>query len=193
MTTPYPSGSDKSDWRLWARATRDTLSSSAAGEAVLAGLRADPGYRSAGHILLYLPFGSEIDPTALLRDDKHFYLTRTWSDSPSLTLHPYRHDSLERHRFGYRQPTAQAEIAPADAIDVALVPGLAFDQSGRRLGYGGGYFDRLLPGLRSDALRIGVTLEGLVVPALPAGTHDVAMTHLATERGVRSVEAAGDR
>ena len=73
-----------------------------------------------------------------------------------------------------------------------LVPGSHPDRTarrGHRLGYGKGYFDRLLPTLRPDAQRVGVTFAALLVAALPATDHDVPMTHLATEEGVREVAA----
>ena len=70
---------------------------------------------------------------------------------------------------------------------MALVPGLCFDERGTRLGYGLGYYDRLLPLLRSDALIVGVTADALVVPELPKAPFDVPMTHLVTESGVRQV------
>lgn len=178
---------DKSDWRRWARRTRAKLADPERDAAVVAGIRAHPGYRRADDVLLYLPFGSEIDLTALLDDAKRFHLTRTRPDRPDLGLHPYDPRALERHRHGYRQPRDGApDTAPA-SIDLALVPGLIFDRSGHRLGYGGGYFDRLLPTLRPDIDRLGVVLDALVVPVLPAAPHDIVMTHLATESGVHPV------
>jgi 5-formyltetrahydrofolate cyclo-ligase len=184
MEHPAPHA-DKAGWRRWARATRARLSSPARSSAVVAGIRAEACYRRAGDVLLYLPFGSEVDPTALLSDDKRFHLTRTWPGSRNLTLHPYDPEALETHPLGYRQPRADAQGTDPAAIDLVLVPGLVFDRRGGRLGYGGGYYDRLLPTLPADTPRVGVTLYALVVPALPSEAYDVAMTHLATERGLR--------
>jgi 5-formyltetrahydrofolate cyclo-ligase len=70
---------------------------------------------------------------------------------------------------------------------VALVPGMLFDRTGGRLGHGAGYYDRLLPGLGPTVPRVGVVPTALVVDALPCEAHDVPMTHLATEAGVRPV------
>jgi len=78
------------------------------------------------------------------------------------------------------------EVAPA-RIAVALVPGLAFDPLGRRPGRGKGYYDRLLAGLPADAPRVGVTLDRLMAETVPVDPHDVAMTHLVTENGVRQI------
>ncbi len=70
---------------------------------------------------------------------------------------------------------------------MALVPGLTFDTRGRRLGRGKSYYDRLLAGLPASALRVGVTLERLMAEIVPVESHDVAMTHLVTENGVRQI------
>ena len=93
---------------------------------------------------------------------------------------------LEPHPHGYLQPLENAPEIDADAIDLALVPGLAFSRAGARLGYGKGYYDRFLPTLTPSALRVGVAASALILLSLPAEPHDVSMTHLASEQGVQS-------
>ncbi len=65
-------------------------------------------------------------------------------------------------------------VDPA-VLDVVVVPGLAFTPDGRRLGQGGGHFDRFLPLLRGDCLRIGVAFEEQLVDDLPTSPHDIAV------------------
>jgi len=80
--------------------------------------------------------------------------------------------ALESGPFGLLQPSADAvELDPLE-VDVAIVPGCAFDVSGCRLGFGGGFYDRLLPRLRPDAAAIAIAFDEQVVPALPAEEHD---------------------
>ena len=62
-----------------------------------------------------------------------------------------------------------------------LVPGVAFDLAGRRLGYGGGYYDRLLPLLSPDAARVAGAFELQIVDRVPAAPHDVAVGTIVTE------------
>lgn len=136
-----------------------------------------------GWILTFDPMPGEIDLRPLLDSDiGRFALTRTPSGGRSLTVHSVDGD-LESHRFGYRQPMVDAAVIDDASIDVVLVPGLAFDHRGHRLGRGAGYYDRLLARLRPDVLRIGVS-DGFVVSELPIEEHDIAMTHLAGEVGV---------
>ena len=62
-----------------------------------------------------------------------------------------------------------------------LVPGVAFDLDGRRLGYGGGYYDRLLPLLSPRAARVAGAFELQIVDRVPAAPHDVAVDAIVTE------------
>lgn len=152
-------------------------------------LRAWPDYRAARHILSYAAFGSEFDLQALHEDEgKTFYLTRTpEARGAALTVHRWAGE-LEPHPYGYLQPKADAAEVDPHTIDLILVPGLCFDLSGTRLGYGKGYYDRLLPRLRPQALRVGVTTTDLVVPRLPRDGFDVPMTHLVTECAFSAVK-----
>ena len=75
-------------------------------------------------------------------------------------------------------PTRQVDPA---AIDLIVVPGLAFDRWGNRLGSGRGYYDRLLPRLRPDAIKIGLAYECQIVADLATQAHDVPMDFVITE------------
>jgi 5-formyltetrahydrofolate cyclo-ligase len=71
---------------------------------------------------------------------------------------------------------------PLDQIDLVLVPGVAFDHEGGRLGFGGGYYDRLLP--RLGALRVGVAHPACIVTRVPVSETDVRMDYLALPDGI---------
>lgn len=95
-------------------------------------------------------------------------------------------DLLAGHR-GIREPAGPA--TDVTHVDAVLVPGVAFDLRGGRLGQGGGHYDRLLPRIGA-ALRIGVAFACQVVPQVPRSAHDVAVDLVVTER---SVQRIGDR
>ena len=158
------------------------------GSQVAVQLREWPTYQAARRVLSYLAFGSEIDLWDLHEEGgKTFYVTRTArAQGSDLTIHRLG-AGLEPHPYGYLQPPADAEPVSPHIIDLVLVPGLCFDMQGTRLGYGKGYYDRLLPSLQPEVVRVGVTAEALVVPTLPSDSFDVTMTHLVTELGVVAV------
>lgn len=90
----------------------------------------------------------------------------------SLTLHIVESaEELERGPFGLLQPAENAPSIGADEVDLVIVPGVAFDPAGGRLGYGGGYYDRLLARMPLAA-RIGVAFDGQLVDSIPADSHD---------------------
>jgi len=83
--------------------------------------------------------------------------------------------------FGIRTPAGQLEPLDPAAIDLILVPGLAYDRQGWRLGMGGGYYDRFLP-RAAGAVKIGVCTEALLLPSVPHEAHDQKVDQVVTER-----------
>ena len=178
-------GATKQEWRRWAGAMRRPGVPEPVSRAVTEGIIAWLAGPDApeGTVVIYLPLPDEVDVTPLLDDvERAFAVTRTPSRG-ALTLHP-ADTPRERHRYGFEQPVAGAPTVDPAEVGVVLVPGLAFDRSGGRLGRGGGYYDRFLPTLPSHAARVGVVPEQLLVEVVPTDRHDVPMTHLATRRGV---------
>lgn len=149
-----------------------------------------PGSR---RVVLYDALPDEVSLDGLIRSHpqpgERFALTRTPDEGHRLTLHPYG-GPTERHRYGYEQPRGGGPVVADDDVGAVLVPGLGFDRAGRRLGRGGGYYDRFLARLDPGVLRIGVT-GGMIVDRLPAQEHDVAMTHLAIAGAVIAVPLVG--
>jgi len=90
-------------------------------------------------------------------------------------------DMLQRGAFGILEPGGGCVEHPPKA-DVILVPGLAFDRRGSRLGRGRGYYDRLLE--KFEGTRVGVCFEGQVVESVPAEPHDIPMNFLLTPGGL---------
>ncbi len=171
-------------------AARDSLPPefrAAASAAIGTALTARDDFAAASTVLLTLPFGSEWDSMALLlaalERGKAVVLPRVNATARTLELcrltEPSR-DVLPGYR-GIPEPQSHCALIAADAIDWVLVPGVAFDTGGHRLGYGGGYYDRLLPQLRSDAARIAGGYEMQLVDRVPAALHDVPVQALATE------------
>lgn len=134
-------------------------------------------------MLTYLAFGTELDLSGLV--NKHFYATRTREDG-TLSVHELA-GRLERHPYGFSEPSAGSLEVGLEQLDLILVPGLAFDQGGTRLGYGKGFYDRLLSRAAPGVPIVGVVPDALVVEALPKEAHDVPVTHLLSERGVYAV------
>ena len=86
--------------------------------------------------------------------------------------------------LGIPEPHASCPEVGRDEIDWVLVPGVAFDATGQRLGYGGGFYDRLLPVLRRAVQRVAGAFEMQVVEAVPLAPHDCGVDAIVTETRV---------
>jgi 5-formyltetrahydrofolate cyclo-ligase len=189
-------GAPKRGWRDWARSVRRAWAADAGRRAadegaVRAALAAWAPWRASCLALAYVAFEDELDPLPPDRTGgPRLATTRTVGAGRPLELRAWV-APFERHPFGFLQPRPDAPPIEPAAIDLVLVPGLAFDVHGGRLGHGQGHYDRLLPTLPASIPRVGVALDELVVERLPTEDHDVAVTHLLTPAGVRGVVAPG--
>ncbi len=137
-------------------------------------------------VSFYWPMGDEADPrtlaNALAARGHTLALPVVVAKKSPLHFRDWRDgDPLIVHAFGMHEP---GERARAVTPDVLLVPLLAFDARGTRLGYGGGFYDRALHALETKRA-IGVAYTGQEVETLPCQPHDHPLDAVITEKGVR--------
>lgn len=144
-------------------------------------------FQFSSFILVYLPMNSEVNllPLVQTQPKKHWLAPRILPGG-EMVVHPYRPARLIRHRFGMLEPDPSLPLFPPEHVDLVLVPGLAFDLDGWRLGYGGGYFDRFLSANKA-CTSLGITFQALMQSSLPHQEFDVRMKYLVTEDGVRQI------
>jgi 5-formyltetrahydrofolate cyclo-ligase len=145
-------------------------------------------FQAAESILIYMPIREEVDLRALLTNcpEKRWLLPRIIpGEEGRMVFHPYDPDNLILHPFGMAEPAAHLPLVSPDEIQLVLAPGLAFDRSGWRLGYGGGYFDRLLKDFKG--VSVGVVYCDLLLSTIPHGRYDIPMSWLVTEDGLIEV------
>jgi 5-formyltetrahydrofolate cyclo-ligase len=120
--------------------------------------------------MAYLAFRNEVDLSALFDrlPDVRWVVPRV--AGKRMTVHEYEAGRLVRHRFGMLEPDAGMPRVSPKEIDVVLVPGVAFDRNGCRLGLGGGYYDRFLP--TTPAVRVGIAHSACLADELPCGGLD---------------------
>jgi len=112
----------------------------------------------------------------------------------TLAFYPHREgDGWETGPHGIPEPSIPAGVEPRlSGWDIIVVPGLAFDRSGNRLGHGFGYYDRFLEGLPESVPRVGLAWASQRVPEVPVNAWDVPVHALVTEEGViRFVKTIG--
>ena len=149
-------------------------------------------YRYADVLLLYAPLPGEPDVFPIARqawtDGKRVAFPRCLPEKGQMTFHYItREEDLVSGAFGIREPKSSLPLFEQTGIQhsVCIVPALAFDGRGNRLGYGGGYYDRYLASF-SGAI-VGLCMRRFLVDSLPCGRYDLPVDVIVTEGGVRSV------
>lgn len=143
-----------------------------------------------GPVALFWPLRGEIDTLPaierLLDRDGRVLLPRQVAPGLPLELHAWRRgEPLREGPYGVMEPLAGA---PLEEPRVVVVPLLGFDEEGRRLGYGGGFYDRTLERLRARGVRplvVGYAFERQAVPEIPVESHDQRLDYLVSEAAVR--------
>jgi len=179
--TDAPPPSSKPEWRKWAHERRRGLSVAELSPRMNAHLATLLAQHGARHVLLYSAFGHEPDPAGVMEaHPAHYYLPRT--EGQTLRVHPLP-APMVRHRYGFLEPSPAAPQAEPGVLEAVVLPGLAFDRRGHRLGYGQGFYDRFL--LEAPhALRVGFVPQDLIVPELPTDPWDLPAHYLVSEQGV---------
>jgi 5-formyltetrahydrofolate cyclo-ligase len=174
-------------------ATRNRLPAASHAEAsaeIARRVAALESFATARSLLLTLPFRREWDTLALVRTalslGKAVVLPRVDVATRMLELRAIGDPSADvvRGYQGIPEPRDTCPRVAAAAIDWVLVPGVGFDASGRRLGYGGGFYDRLLPLLTAATPRIAGAFECQIVDLVPAAPHDLKVDAIVTEARV---------
>ncbi len=140
-------------------------------------------YKEAKAVMIYMPIKGEADVTGLLEDSKVFLTPVTEGEEiyPSIV-----NGNFIQGNFNVPEPT-EKEAFEKEKIDIVLVPGVAFDKEGNRMGYGKGYYDRFLKDMK--ALKIGVCHSFQLRDNVPNEEHDIKMDMIVTEREVWSRES----
>ena len=135
-------------------------------------------FRVARAVGLYMPLSDEVDLTPLFqRLEKKFFIP-AFNESENRYQMALRTPDLRKGKFGILEPTSPI-FAKAKELDLIFVPGIAFTRLGRRVGRGGGFYDRLLP--LYNATRIGIGFDFQWMEHIPVEAHDSLMDIVITE------------
>jgi len=172
------------------RAAGESVRQLSAAERAVASVKAmallekQPLWRQAESILFYAPMTGELDVwpmlEAALAAGKTAGLPRFDGDAQCYVACRIRDlaSDVEMGRFGIREPVAQCAGDALKRLDLILVPGVAFDLHGRRLGRGKGYYDHLLAAVSGTAC--AVAFDEQIVDAVPVESHDVVLNCILT-------------
>ncbi|MDY6825747.1 MAG: 5-formyltetrahydrofolate cyclo-ligase [Bacillota bacterium] len=156
-----------------------------------------PAYQSAETVMFFISFGSEVVTRPMvervIEEGKTALAPKTKPKSRELI--PSRildwEEDLAPGSYGIPEPK-EGKLRPylPDVIDLLIVPGVAFDNDGNRLGYGGGYYDRFFPLLKSNVPLVALAFEIQIVPSVPVESWDRPVDFIITESKVINASRA---
>lgn len=153
---------------------------------IISHLQSSPLFTQAKTILAYFSFRFEPDLSSLLNCDRYRWgISRCMEKT--LTWHLWKPgDPIQTGAYGISEPLPNTPTLSPDEIDLILVPAVACDYQGYRLGYGGGYYDRLLSSPTwASKPTIGIVFEFAYLPQLPTNSWDIPMHGVCTETTLR--------
>lgn len=181
-------GPSKDQVRRDALARRDRLTAS---ERVQLGaavrrrfLRLAP-VRQAQTLFCFVSFRTEVDTLPILRWALHRGLVtavpQVLGPRQMVAVRITGLADLQPGHWGIPEPRPGLPLVDPDTVDVAVVPGAAFDEQGGRIGYGGGFYDTFLHGLAPQAARVALAFEDQIVSCVPCEPHDLPAQIIVTE------------
>lgn len=149
-------------------------------------LLSEEAFADASSVALYFPINGEVDTRGIFRKcvelEKKVFFPKT-RGSDLVFLRTKNIEELTPGTFSIPEPPAGAECARSDELDLVLVPGVVFDLSGNRIGYGKGFYDRFLKDIPRQ-VRFGLAYSFQVLKSVPSHETDVKTGCIITEDGV---------
>lgn len=148
-------------------------------------------YINSKTIFGFISFGSEINTHTLIEeiinDGKKVGVPYTYPKEKIMIVSEIKNlkNDLEIGNYGILTPR-ESELKPINPkdIDLVLVPGLAFDKKGYRVGYGGGYYDRFFEKINENAIKIGLAFDLQLVEENPRDRFDIPVDYIITENDI---------
>lgn len=157
---------------------------------ICARLESLDAFRAAQTVMMYMPLPEEVDVLAIaiacFQQGKSVCVPRVnWhrKDMTPVEIQSLNDEAMDLDEHGIRTPR-EGEVVLPELIDLVIIPGIAFDTCGNRLGRGAGYYDRFLSRLNRRTAKIGVAFERQIIDTVPMGDKDVRVDLVVTDRRV---------
>ncbi|SKA73609.1 5-formyltetrahydrofolate cyclo-ligase [Clostridium sp. USBA 49] len=146
-------------------------------------------YKYSNTIFSFVSFKSEVDTHKIIKyalnDGKTIYVPKVKSKQKEMEIFKIEgFNDLKKGYFGILEPVEGCKTACRDNIDLILMPGLAFDKYGGRIGYGAGFYDRFLSSIKKDINKIALAYKFQVIDKVPEDKNDIRIDGIITEEDI---------
>lgn len=144
-------------------------------------------YLQSNDIFIYVSYNSEIDTKNIimkaLEDKKNIYVPRTnYKTKIMEAVKILSLESLIEDKYGILEPAEDKSPEDPNKFDLIIMPGVAFDKYGGRMGYGAGYYDRYLEKISKPLNKVALAYDFQVINKVPIDIHDIPIEYIITER-----------
>lgn len=158
-------------------------------EKIFYNLKENSFFNNSAHMMVYLDFKHEVKTDFIINycldHGKKVHIPICIPETHELCISRITSlTELQPGHFGIREPMAEyLRLSDSSLVDLVLVPGVAFDSAGNRIGFGAGYYDRFMKRLRSDAVKAALAYSFQVADLIPSDKHDIPVDYIVTEKG----------
>lgn len=142
------------------------------------------------NIFIFIDFKNEVqtlDIILYLKDiNCNIFIPRINPTTKEMDIYPYTsHDNLIKSKYGILEPKENSRLViNPEILDIVITPGVVFDKEGYRIGYGGGFYDKLFEKIGDSVIKIAVGFELQVIDKVPRDSYDKAVDYLITENRI---------
>ena len=175
----------KENLRQTAKEIRKSISIITLSDKIKRNLFSIEEYKYSKNIFCYYSFGDEVVTTSYFEDiSKNWYLPRVIGDE--MEFCPYSKDNMVKNKYGMLEPSTSS-ISDLSVADLIIVPALAADKNGFRIGYGKGYYDRFLKQLKHNPKKVVLVFSGLFIDNVYPDEYDEKCNIVVTDKEVYRV------
>lgn len=180
---------DKQSLRQHAKKVRQEANSSQISDLICENIRQIPEFQKAKNIMIYYPFGSEINILDLLQDEsKNWILPKVVGDDIEVYFYK-KGDTLSENQWKIPEPCIDDKKTAKSSIDMVILPGLCADKKGFRIGYGLGFYDRFLRNAPKKCIKLIPVMSELFLDEVPKDLWDEPLDIVVTEKEIFKINA----